>query len=415
MKQLKVNLIKGPAECNDPHIPAFSEEYLENISREIGFDVVNCPVEEVAEQGLSVYFVGSGGAEMSFQATYQKLKEPYILIAHQYYNSFAAAMEIMGFLQEHNLRGEIVWGDFKEIAENLKIKMAVAETKKKLSHSRLGCFGAPGGLIASDVDFETFKRKTGCEIVLYPLDELVEECKKGGYPENKWTKQLKERGYVNDRASDAKKLYVGKRFTEEMDKALNIYGALKRLIEKYHLDGVTVRCFDLLGLLHTTGCMALAILNAEGIPAACEGDQKTLVSMYVLATLTGQSSFMVNPSGLDPRNNEIIFSHCTLPMDMPDSYELATHFESGIGIALTSDFKPQEMTIFKTNGDLSKYYAGKAQLVESMHRNDLCRSQMKLRLLEGTDYYLKNPISNHHLIVRGDQTKLIKAFFDSFQ
>ena len=37
---------------------------------------------------------------------------------------------------------------------------------------------------------------------------------------------------------------------------------------------MTVRCFDLLGRIGTTGCLALAILNAEGIPAACEGDRE---------------------------------------------------------------------------------------------------------------------------------------------
>lgn len=71
-----------------------------------------------------------------------------------------------------------------------------------------------------------------------------------------------------------------------------MYGALKRLIKKYDLNAVTVRCFDLLKAVHTTGCLALAILNAEGIPAACEGDQKSLISMVILNALTGGSGFM---------------------------------------------------------------------------------------------------------------------------
>ena len=40
----------------------------------------------------------------------------------------------------------------------------------------------------------------------------------------------------------------------------------KRLVEKYELSAVTIKCFDLLNTVHTTGCLALAILNAVGFP-----------------------------------------------------------------------------------------------------------------------------------------------------
>ena len=58
----------------------------------------------------------------------------------------------------------------------------------------------------------------------------------------------------------------------ELKLALRIYSALKALVVKYKLDGLTVRCFDLLSTIHSTSCIALALLNNEGIIAACEGD-----------------------------------------------------------------------------------------------------------------------------------------------
>ena len=51
-----------------------------------------------------------------------------------------------------------------------------------------------------------------------------------------------------------------------------------------------------------------------GIPAACEGDQKSLISMVILNALTGESGFMVNPSCMNSEKKEIIFAHCTLPI-----------------------------------------------------------------------------------------------------
>ncbi len=395
MAELKVKFLMGPAECNDKNIPHYSEEFLGAVSAALGDKVVCAEMDEVKEQALPVYFIASGGAEPGFKASYEQTTEPYILLTTPAYNSLAAAMEIMGFLQERGLKGEILHGSPETIAKRLSILKKVAEAKEKLSHTRLGCFGEPGGLIASAADFAKLKEASGMECVLFELDELVEEFNKGGYPENQYTIELKNKGYN----------------VEEVEKALNVYGALKRLIEKYNLNGVTVKCFDLLDLIHTTGCLALAILNSEGIPAACEGDQKSLVSMAIMEALTGQAGFMANPSCMDPEASEIIFAHCTLPIDMPDRYELTTHFESGIGVAVTCDLAAQPMTIFKCDDTLSRYYAGQAELIETMHKSDLCRAQMKLKLLDGTEYFSNRPISNHHIIIKGDWKEVIDEYF----
>lgn len=395
MGMLKVKFLMGPAECNDRNIPEYSKEFLEDLSKAMGDEVVCAEMDEVSVQPLPVYFIASGGAERGFEAVYEQTKEPYILLTTPAYNSLAASMEIMGFLQEHGLKGEILHGSAETIAKRLKVLKRVADAKEKLAHTRLGCFGAPGGLIASEADFDVMKKVSGMELVLFGLDELVEEYRKGGYPENAYTEELKKKGYDAD----------------EIEKALNVYGALKRLIDKYDLQGVTVKCFDLLDLIHTTGCLALAILNAEGIPAACEGDQKSLVSMAVLTALTGESGFMANPSCMDPDTSEIIFAHCTLPIDMPDSYTLTTHFESGIGVAVACDIASQPMTIFKCDDTLTRYYAGRANLIETMHRKDLCRSQMRLHLEDGTGYFSSHPISNHHIICKGDWKEVIDEYF----
>jgi len=399
MEKLKVKFLMGPPDCNDPYIPTYSDLFLKELSEKMGVEVVTAEMEEVAKEPLPIYFIASGGAENGFKANYEMTKEPYLLLTTPAYNSLAASMEILGFLDEHGLKGEILHGDMDALAHKLKLRLAVAKAKAGLRKANLGCFGLPGGLIASEISFEKLEEDTGCRCNLYSLDELVEEYRKGGYEENDHTRQLK-----------------GKSFNpEEIEKALNVYGALKRLIDKYNLTAVTVRCFDLLKQIGTTGCLALAILNTEGIPAACEGDQKSLLSMVIMRLLSGQSGFMANPCSMNPATGEIIFAHCTIPIDMPDSYFLTTHFESGIGVAVASDIEPQVMTVFKCNGDLSRHYAGRAHLIETMHRNDLCRTQMRLKMEDGTDYFSNRPISNHHIICKGDYKEVIDAFFAEYE
>ena len=46
-----------------------------------------------------------------------------------------------------------------------------------------------------------------------------------------------------------------------------------------------------------------------------------------------------------------------------------------------------------------------------MHRPDLCRTQMRLKLQDGTGYFSGHPISNHHMIIKGDWKEVIDEFF----
>lgn len=397
MGNLGVLFLMGPTDCNDRNIPHYSDEFLGELSKALGRTVECVPLEQLKKQELPIFFIASGGAEQGFKKAHEAVEGPYILLTTPAYNSLAAAMEIMGYLEENGKKGEILHGDFKTIAHRIAVLERVAHARKLLRGMRLGAIGKPGGLIASEADADKLRRANGMELIDLDLNELIAEYGKGGYEDNLYTRQLKATGYE----------------PAEVEKALNVYGAAKRMVKKYNLQAVTVKCFDLLGAIHTTGCLALALLNAEGIPAACEGDSKSMVSMAILHALTGESSFMANPSCMDPLNSEIVFAHCTLPIDMPDSYRLTTHFESGIGVAISGDLPAGAMTIFKCNDDLTRHYAGRALLLESMHRKDLCRTQMRLKLLDGVDYFTHGPLSNHHMICKGDWKEVIDEYFAS--
>ena len=217
MGELKVKFLMGPSDCNDANIPNYSAEFLGNLSRALGEKVVCAEMDEVRAQPLPVYFIASGGAEPGFAASYQQTHEPYILLTTPAYNSLAAAMEIMGFLQEKGLKGEILHGTPEAIARRLNVLKRVAEAREKLSHMKLGCFGEPGGLIASDVDFDKLKALSGMECRMFDLEEVVEEFHKGGYPENAYTKELKTRGFD----------------PQEVDKALSrLQSAADKLVKK---------------------------------------------------------------------------------------------------------------------------------------------------------------------------------------
>ena len=162
--------------------------------------------------------------------------------------------------------------------------------------------------------------------------------------------------------------------------------------------------------MHTTGCLGLAILNAEGIYGGCEGDVPSLMSMVILGEVSGNPVFLCNPSRINTEKGEMVLAHCTLPMNMPESYRLTTHYESGIGVAVAGHVPEVPCTIFKTNAALDRFFAKNGEIVGNLQEPTLCRTQIRLKL-DDFSYFLTRPIYNHHLVTLGQHEKALAEFF----
>ena len=379
------------------HINQYNRELVGRLSEQTGYDISFVSLEEAKDTDLLLTFIGGGGTEGRFKAVADQLPRPVFLLTTGFNNSLAASMEILSWLVQNDIKGEIIHGSEERMAERIAVLARVFAARKRISHMRLGCVGKPSDwLISSDVDAKESYEKNGITIVDIPMEEFFEEIRKKEYEDNEYTQAIKARNW----------------HPQDTELCCEIYGALKRICKKYDLGGVTVRCFDLLGPIKGTGCLALAVLNAEGIYAGCEGDTPALISMCVLGNLTGQPVFMANPSRILSDTNEIIFAHCTLPINMPTSYELMTHFESGLGVAFRGHITEGPVTVFKTSGLLDRYFAASGELKENLKETNLCRTQVRIGLSEkDLNYFLTNSIGNHHMIINGDYKALVDEFY----
>lgn len=243
---------------------------------------------------------------------------------------------------------------------------------------RLGLIGKPSDwLIASTYDVEAVRTRLNCELVEIDIREVT------------------SLGEVEDGE-------IG---------ALRIYQRLREIVDTYHLTGLTLRCFDLLTTVRNTGCLALAKLNAEGIPAACEGDVPTLLTMVLAHRLTGCSGFQCNPARVNTATGEMLWAHCTIPLNMAERYEYETHFESGIGISLHADLPLGDYTLVKVNGDLTRIFAEDVTLTRNQHQPNLCRTQVWLKTRRVIPYLLSDPIANHHILVPGHHAREFENIF----
>ena len=296
-------------------------------------------------------------------------------------------MEILSYLLQHGIAGEIIHGSTAYIAQRIKVLAAIEAACRRLQGVRLGIVGEPSDwLISSHADKQIVSECLGVELVDIPMQALIDKVKGGVTSE------------------------------PAMAGAERIYEALKELLGTYRLSGFTIRCFDLLTAVKNTGCLALAKLNAEGYVAGCEGDVPAMLSMMIVRALLGISGFQANPSTINPETGEMLFAHCTIPLDMVERYEYDTHFESGIGVGIRGYMKEGPVTIFKMAGDLSRAFVAEGMLVRNQAKPDLCRTQQVIQLSDKsqTVYFMKNPIGNHHIIMPGHQRDLIDGLLNSF-
>lgn len=342
------------------------------------------------EADLSFILVQSGGSEGAFLSILSKLKEPIYLLTYGTNNSLAASMEILSYLRDQHLKAEILHGPIPYLVDRIQTLM---KPKKAKSIVNLGVIGEPSDwLIASKVDYQKCLDRFGIQLKDIPLSEVITS------------------------SSKQEKMSLPSHFDYnpvELTKAFTIHHRLEEVVQKHQLKGFTIRCFDLLNTVDTTGCLGLSLLNQSGIIGSCEGDIPAMLSMYLLFQATNQIGFQANPAWIDTFLNQIKFAHCTIPLNMVEDYHLRTHFESGKGVAISGLMKHEKVTIFKLSRNLEDFYLEEGFIISTPREENLCRTQVVIQLPE-VSYFLEKPYGNHHIIIYGHHKEKIINYMNQF-
>ena len=380
---------------NEESVTRLSDEFLKGIFPEGNYTFKGAGFQDFGTGDLDLIYVRTGGAEGIFKSLLPEMLshgiDKYYLLTSGKSNSLAASLEILSYLRQRGLKGEVIHGKAEYIRRRIDIIATASRARNELRGARIGVIGQPSDwLISSHANPTAVMDRLGARIEEVPMEELLGEIAKAPGSEAPAEVPMAD----NVRAS-----YPG---------AVRIYNALKVLVQKHSLSAFTLRCFDLLTAVGNTGCLALASFNSDGIPASCEGDVPALLSMMISRALTGVSGFQANPARIDTETGKILFAHCTIPFNMVRNWQYDTHFESGIGVGIHGEFPEGPVTVFKVSGDLGRYFAAEGELLYNQYEDDLCRTQVQLQLKPAdTEYFLREPIGNHHIIIPGHCKDLI--------
>lgn len=358
-------------------------------------------------QSIDFVMVATGGVENLFKKIWSTgMLKTTTLIADGRNNSLAAALEILSFLSENGFEGRIIHGSNEEITRN--VKETYQETYNQLKDiwrpvslrgTRIGLFGKPSDwLISSGVDYDYLREFYGIQTVHIDLQRLINDIKSVDAADAKVVaKDLEQRSKT-----------VREPLHADIIEAAKTYLAIKKICKDERLNAMTIRCFDIVRACNTTSCLALALLNDEGVVAGCEGDMQTLMTMLLAKKLFNEPAFMANPSILTDKTS--MLAHCTIPLSMCNDTIVRSHFESKTGVAIQGDMPLTDYTIMKWGGrHLDKMFVTEAKAIENKYSEHFCRTQITFDI-NLKPYLLNHTIGNHHVIIKGRHAAEIRRF-----
>jgi L-fucose isomerase-like protein len=369
---------------------------------EAGWQTTLVAPDEPLQPGLPLLLlIATGGTEHQALQVVSRSSDPVVLLVHRANNSLPAALEILARLQQQGRRGVIVPIDDDSDRRHLRIALSGVGAYYQLRSARLGTIGgASPWLVASSPDAGAVSSRLGCEVIPIAQQELLD-------------------AFRQVRAAEVEDLSAELLSQVEPDApaappatdALRIYISLRRLVEQHGLDGVTVRCFELIEPTGTTGCLALAMLNDDGVVAGCEGDLPALLTMYLLSSITGRAAFMANPQEISLTDSRVWLAHCTVAPSLCRSFHLDSHFESGLGIGLAGTIADGPVTLARLGGaDCSQLWCSQGDVVATGADPDRCRTQVQVALDQDVGELLRRPLGNHLVLTPGHWAPALEVF-----
>lgn len=381
-------------------------EELKRLFSKAGAGVEVLPVvtngEEVYELArsrgnvLPIFVALTGGVsglmrKLATLANYNRV----ILFGHGEHNSLPSAISARSKLE---LEGIGTWlfhckqVSATECLTEVQCMVRVAIAVASLLNSKILLVGSYEGKPESAEDFESYFE---ARVDVLPLRDFVSklESASGEYVERFMSAfERAEFRVPRDRLVDVAR----------------VYSVVLSLIEANGYDAVAIDCFPYLVEHRVTPCLALALLNAEGVVTACEGDLAALALMLISRALVGKSGWIANASAF---NGELAyFAHCTIALNTIQNPVVVSHFESGYPYSLFGKLGRGTYTAASLSPDFTLMTVAHGHLVESgLLYETMCRMQAVLNLGFKVHDAPVVAASNHHVLIPGDARNELRA------
>ncbi len=326
-------------------------------------------------------------------------------------------------------------GSFDEIGAKVKLIHGAFEDEETIEKIRTWCVGAAAatrfnglvmgigggptlGMYTGTYDTVQIKKTFGIDVEGWDQATIFERAEKeisdqDAYQFLDWMK--KEFGGVT---SEEKVTIM----------QIKLYLALKKLIAERNYSIITVRCLPDLPTVHTTFCLAHAILNdqsdadgpKESVVCGCESDVNGALSMQMLKHVSGQPAYFGDYLQFNPQNKEIGLCNCgSSPTDFAKDHKDVIWVHEGLAEFAWKhgSANPQYVARsgFVTMARLSRINGEYVMAIgtgdavykdrEVMRELNYYQPQAFVKIHADTDAFFDNLRSNHCHMVYGNYVK----------
>ncbi len=187
--------------------------------------------------------------------------------------------------------------------QNLEDFAAICRVVKGMRRFNLGCIGARTTAFKTTRFDELTLQRYGINVESFDLSELVFEVGKLADDDPKVIAK-KER------------LWNYSNFTKVPEQNFNTLAKISCVIdwyiETYHLDAITLRCWnEMETILRVCPCVLISELNDRGIVCSCEVDLCSAITMRAMALASGKATACLDwNNNYGDEENKVILFHC---------------------------------------------------------------------------------------------------------
>lgn len=216
--------------------------------------------------------------------------------------SSVGANAVHGSLDELGIHHWLVYGlpDDSEALNEARVYARAAMARNALWGSKFGLIGGRSvGMYPSTTDPIQVKRVFGVEIEHVDQLLLLEEARS---------------------IPDAEGLAIAERVTHDYGRvdvprdvllrSAKVYCALKRIADEHRFDFMGVKCLEEFINAYVSCCLAVSLLNDEGLVTACQTDINAAMAMKVISLLTAQPAIFADINMIDKKTSVARLVNC---------------------------------------------------------------------------------------------------------
>ncbi len=188
-------------------------------------------------------------------------------------------------------------------AQNLSDFAAICRVVKGMRRFNVGCIGARTTAFKTVRFDELTLQRYGINVESFDLSELIFKVGKKEDSDAEVIAKVERLKAYTDFSSVPEK---------NMMTLAKISVVLDEYIDEYHLDALTLRCWnELETILRVCPCVLLSELNDRGIPSSCEIDLCSAITMRAMALASGEPAACLDwNNNYGENENKVILFHC---------------------------------------------------------------------------------------------------------